>query len=305
MTRLLVLIALAGAVALPVAQSGAPLGSPRAAAARGGPLPDRETFLAEARKRLASNDLLQSRYSYRVRVTEVRMNPFGRIGTGPVEVYEVYPVVPGRLTYRRLIERDGVRVSPADLQLADRQFLARYAQWQREVAREGQDERAARLEREAAERQKDRARADETMRLFDFTLERRDTLDGAPMIVVRFAPKPDAQPRSREGRVASSFAGTAWVHEHEYEVMRVEAEAFSEAVFGYGLIARLHKGAKALFTRRKFGTAWLPLESRVTGTGRALLVRKIAFNYLREYSDYRLFDPADLQSRLAAAIGNN
>jgi hypothetical protein len=289
MTRLLALIALAGAAALPVAQ----------------PLPDRETFLAEARKRLASNDLLQSRYSYRERVTDVRTNPFGRIGTGPIEVYEVYPVVPGRLTYRRLMERDGVGVSPADLQQADRQFLARYTQWQRDVAREGRDERAARLEREAAERQKDRARANETMGLFDFTLERRDTLDGATVIVVRFAPKPDAQPRSREGRIASSFAGIAWVHEHEYEVMRVEAEAVSEAVFGYGIIARLHKGAKALFTRRKFGRAWLPVESRVTGTGRAMVFRKIAFNYLRQYSDYRLFDPAELQSRLAAATGNN
>jgi hypothetical protein len=268
-------------------------------------LPDRETFLAEARKRLASNDLLQSRYSYRERVTEVRMNPFGKLGTGPLQIYEVYPVVPGDLTYRRLIERDGVRVPAAELLLADRQFLARYYQWQRDIAREGENERDARLKREAAAREKDLAQAKEAIGLFDFTLDRRDTLEGQPVIVVRFRPKPNAQPRSREARIASTFAGLAWIHEREFEVMRVEAEALDDTVFGYGIIARLHKGAKAVFTRRKFGDVWLPVETQVDGSGRAMLFRKVTFNYLRQYSDYRLFNPAELTERLGVATGNN
>src|ERR671918_2088938 len=86
-------------------------------AAQDAPLPDRESFLAEARKRLASNELLQSRYSFRERVTDVRFNPFGAIGNGPIEVYEVYPVVAGQLTYRRLVERAGAPVPPAELLL--------------------------------------------------------------------------------------------------------------------------------------------------------------------------------------------
>ena len=143
------------------------------------------------------------------------------------------------------------------------------------------------------------------MGLFAFSLERRDILEGQPVIVVRFSPKPDVQPHTREGRIAASFSGFAWVHEREHEVMRVEAEAIADTVFGYGVIARLHKGAKALFTRRKFGDVWLPVETRVTGTGRAMLFRKVTINYLREYSDYRLFDPAQLTTRLGGATGNN
>ena len=269
------------------------------------PLPDRETFLAEARKRLASNELLQSRYSFKERVTDVRFNPFGAIGTGPIEVYEVYPVVAGQLTYRRLIERGGLPVPPGELLLADRQFLARYYQWQRDLAKEGQDERQARLKREADEREKDRARAAEAVGLFQFTLERRETLEGQPVIAVRFAPRPNAQPHSREGRVAASFAGTAWIHEREHEVMRVEAEAVTDTAFGYGVIARLHNGAKARFIRRKLGDVWLPIETRVTGTGRAMLFRKVTINYLREYSDYRLFDLAEFTKRIGVARGNN
>jgi hypothetical protein len=261
-------------------------------------MPDREAFLAETRKRLASNDLLQSGYAYRERVTDVRMNPLGRIGTGPIEVYDVYPIAGKTLTYKRLIERDGASVAPAVLTAADSEFLARYQEWRRAAAVEGQSERDARLLRQRIAAERDRARASEAIGLFEFALERRDTLEGQAVIVVSFKPKPDAQPRTREGRVAASFAGFAWVHEHEYQVMRVEAEAITDTSFGLGVIAKLHRGAKALFTRRRFGDVWLPVETHVTGTGRAMLFRKVTINYLRQYSDYRPFDPAELPSLL-------
>ena len=103
-----------------------------------------------------------------------------------------------------------------------------------------------RLLRQKIAAERDRARASEAMGLFDFALERRDTLEGQPVIVVSFKPKPNAQPRSREGRIAASFVGFAWVHEHEYQVMRVEAEAITDTSFGFGVIAKLHRGAKAL-----------------------------------------------------------
>ena len=264
-------------------------------------MPDRETFLAEARKRLASNDLLQSGYAYRERVSELRMNPFGRIGTGPVETYDVYPVAGKALTYRRLLERDGIPVPQAEVAAADREFLARYQEWRRAAAAEGQSEREARLQRQKIAAERDRASANEAMGLFDFALDRRETLEGQPAIVVSFKPKPNAAPRSREGRIAASFAGFAWVHEHDYQLMRVEAEAVTDMSFGFGVIARLHRGAKARLTRRQFGDVWLPVETHLTGTGKALVFRKVTVNYLRQYSDYRPFDPADLPSLLAGS----
>lgn len=290
MSRLWAIAALVGAasVALP------------ATLAQSNGLPDRETFLAEARKRLAGNEVLQSRYTYRERVTRVRFNPFGQMGTGPVDVYQVYPIADD-LTYRRLLERNGVAVPREELAEADRDFMARYQQWRRALEREGQDERTARLKRQAEERARDRARAEEAMGLFEFTLERRDTLEGQPVIVVRFKPKPDARPQSREARIAASFAGRAYVHEHEYQLMRVDAEAVTDTSFGYGVIARLHKGAKAIARRHKVGDAWLPVETRMNGTGRALLFRKVEINYVREYSNYRLFEPSELPTLLASA----
>ncbi len=160
------------------------------------------------------------------------------------------------------------------------------------------------MQRQQIAAERDRARANEAMDLFQFALVRRDTLDGQPVIVVSFKPNPNVEPRTREGRVAASFAGLAWVHEHEYQVMRVEAEAIVDTSFGLGVVAKLNRGAKALFTRRRIGDVWLPVETHVTGTGRAMLFRKVTINYLRQYSDYHSFEPADLPSLLAVSTGS-
>lgn len=262
------------------------------------PLPDQGQFFAEVRKRLASNDLIQSRFSYRERVTELRFNLFGRMGTGPVRVYDVYPHPNDDLTYRRLVEEDGRPLTVEELDDQDRDYRKRLADWQRRVAREGVSERLARLREAEEARLKDEARAKEALDLFTFVIERRDTFEGQPAIVIRFAPKPDQSPRTREGRVAYAFGGQAWVHEHDYEVMLVDATAIDDVSFGFGLIARLHKGSTARFVRRRIAGAWLPVSTRFEGTGRAMLVRKVVIDFSRDYSDYRPFEPAELPVRL-------
>jgi hypothetical protein len=199
MPRLWTVAAFVGALSIAIA---APAAEQQIA-----PLPDRDTFLAETRKRLVGNEVLQNRYSYRERVTRLRFNPFGQMGTGPQDVYEVYPVAEG-LTYRRLIERSGTPVPTPDLAAADREFIERYEDWKRDLAREGQDERAARLRREETDRARDRARASEAMRMFDFRLERREVLEGQPTIVIASSRNPT---RGRAaGRRRSLRALQAW-----------------------------------------------------------------------------------------------
>jgi hypothetical protein len=266
--------------------------------AQDSPLPDSAAFLVEVRKRIASNDLIQSHFSYRERATELRLNPFGRMGTGPVLVHEVYPHPNDDLTYRRLVERDGHELPLADLADQDRRYRERLTQWQRQIAREGRSEREARQRKDAEARAKDQAQANEALDLFTFTLDGRETWEGQPAITITFVPKPDAHPRTREGRVAAAFAGKAWVHEYEYQVMRVEAKAVDDVMFGFGVVARLNKGSTAVFTRRRIGDAWLPVETRFNGAGRALLFRKVQIDFTRAYYAYRPFDPSELPSRL-------
>jgi hypothetical protein len=266
------------------------------------PLPDQATFFAEARKRLASNDLIQSRYSFRERTTELRLNPFGRsMGTGPVNVYEVYPHPEEELTYRRLIERDGAPLSAKELAEQDREYREKLEAWQRRLAREGTSDRAERLQRAAEAKARDEAMAREALEMFDFEIVGRDTWHGEPAIVVTFTPRPNASPRSREGRVARAFTGKAWIHEFDYELMNVEAHAIDDVAFGWGMIAKLYRGSTARFTRQKIDGVWLPVASRFEGSGKALLVRRVVIKFARDYYDYRPFDQADLPARLGWA----
>jgi hypothetical protein len=262
------------------------------------PLPDQARFFAEVQKRLASNDLIQSRYSYRERSTEVRLNPFGAMGTGQEMVYEVYPHPNDELTYRRLVERGGRQLTTEEIREQDRAYRERLAAWERRMAREGVSDRLLRLRKAQDEQLKDEARAREALDMFHFAIAGREIRDGQPAIIITFTPKANAEPRSREGRIASAFAGRVWVHEHDYEVMHVEARAITDVSFGFGLIGRLHKGTTAVFTRRRVNGSWLPVQTDFEGTARALLFRKVVFDYSRTYYAYQPFEPGDLPERL-------
>src|SRR5687768_11096255 len=74
-------------------------------------LPHRESFLPEVREALTRSHLLWHRYAYKERRTDLHLNPFGRMGTGGTRVIDVRPSANPRLTYRRVIERNGVPVS--------------------------------------------------------------------------------------------------------------------------------------------------------------------------------------------------
>jgi len=77
------------------------------------PLPDFNTFAAEVKKHLATDEERQSGYVFNERRVEQKVNAAGRVTDESVKVYEVYPGLPGEDRYRRLIEEDG-RSTPPD-----------------------------------------------------------------------------------------------------------------------------------------------------------------------------------------------
>jgi hypothetical protein len=235
------------------------------------------------------------RFSHKERSTEIRFNPFARMGPWPKVLTEVFPSADDQFTYRRILERDGRPMSDLDEQ--DRKYRARLEAHQRELSGEPAGTRAARLKAEELDRAKQEANVRSTLDLFTFTLERREMWEGVPAIVVRFVPKPGGQATSREARVAKGFSGRAWVHEHDGDVMHVKAQAIEDVSFGFGLVGRLYQGSSIEFSRQKIQGAWLPTLTVFKGTGRVFL-RWVDIDFRREYFDYRPYDPADLADRL-------
>ena len=77
------------------------------------PLPEYDSFVAEVKKRLQTDEALQSGYAFSERHTEQKVDGSGKVKEQHVQVFEVYPPLPGEEPYRRLIEEDGKPV-PAD-----------------------------------------------------------------------------------------------------------------------------------------------------------------------------------------------
>jgi len=249
---------LAGCV-LVLSASPASLQSPGSVPSESRPLPDEETFFAETRENLARSMRVQNRYAYKERRTELHMNPFGRLGTGGIVLYEVTPAPDGSATYRRLLARDGKPVA---------------------------DSEPERQERRA--RPQGRSAVDDAVEVLSFAMDRRETLDGRDTIVVQFEPKPEGKATTREGRIARVMTGTIWVDEAAREVIRAEATAIDSLSYGFGIIARLNEGTQVTLTREPVdGDIWLPTSISLMGQGRAILFRRLAIDHVIDWFDYR------------------
>jgi hypothetical protein len=223
------------------------------------PLPDRQQFFESTRTNLERSQSRQAGYAYRERRRQLHTNPFGRLGTGTgTEEFEVTPLPDGGVS-RTLVARDGKPVKDA------------------ETTRSRPRTRTSR-----------RSAVADTADALELTLDRRERRNGRDVIVVTFSPKPNAQPQTREGKLARLFRGTIFVDEADAEVVRVEAVAVDDISYGLGVVARLNKGATVTLVRERVdGDTWMPTSIRFAGDGRAMLFRKLHVDHLIEWFDYR------------------
>jgi protein involved in temperature-dependent protein secretion len=86
------------------------------------------------------------------------------------------------------------------------------------------------------------------------------------------------------------FRARVWINEADYQLVRVDLEAIDDVTYGWGLVGRLHKGAKITYERKKVNDeVWLPARLRIIGTGRAVVFRTFAIDSTTEWSDYKKF----------------
>ena len=229
-------------------------------AAQQSDLPDAEPFFKAARENMSRANREQHRYAYKERRTELHTNPFGRLGTGDVAVYEVTPGPEPSVTFRRLLEKNGKPVHNSKPERHERRIRAQAV-----------------------------SSVDDTVAALTFSIDRREVVNGRRMIVVRFEPRTDADPQTREGKLARAFKGLIWVDEDAREVSRVQATAIDDLSYGFGLLARLNKGGVVTLMRERIDDRiWLPTSIAFKGNGRALLaIRKLTIDFAVEWREYR------------------
>ncbi len=260
------------------------------AAGQDRPLPDYATFMAEARKRLEADDVRTSEYVYVETQREQKLDASGTSTKETLDVFESYPALPNESRWRRQTVKDGKPVPPEELAKVDRERQQKVLEYAKKLEQNPEKVREAeRKKHDEEKRESDRA-VDDMLRVYDIKMIGREVVSGYQTIVLSFTPKKDARPQTSDGKIMRHFAGKAWVSESEYEVVRVEAEAIETASFGLGLLARVHKGSKAAFERRKVnGEQWLPARATYTGSARVMLVKIMRIGGTLEFSDYRKF----------------
>jgi hypothetical protein len=252
------------------------------------PLPDYETFTAQVKKHLATDEARQSGYTFIERRIEQRLDASGRTTEEAVKVFEVYPGLPGEDRYRRLIEEDGKPVPPDKLAQQDRERQRDVESYARKLSSEPEREKATRaIEKERA---RYTAAVDDIFRVYDVRMAKRESIEGHNTILATLTPKADPKPRTDDGKIMTHFKALAWISESDYELVRAEIEAVDTLSFGLGLLARVHKGTVATYQRRKVNNeVWLPERVTWTASAKVLLLKSLRLRGVSEFSNYRKF----------------
>ena len=263
------------------------------------PLPDQESFLQETRKHLQTDSALQSSYVYVETRRETKFDKHGRTSEESVKVFESYPGLPGEARWERLIAENGRPVPPEELAKQDRERQIKAARMVRRLTEDGPKERARQdREYQKARRERDDA-VNDIYSVFDIRMIGRERIEGHDTIAFALMPRADAKPRTSDGRQMRHFKVQAWISESDHELVKLDAEAIDTLSFGLGVLARLHKGARLSFLRRKInGEVWLPAVVSYSGSARVSLLFTLRRGGTSEYSGYRKYS-VDTSSTLS------
>ena len=254
------------------------------------PLPNQESFLLDTRQHLQTDSTLQSSYVYVETRRELKLDKGGRTREESVKVFESYPGFPGEDRWERLIAEDGRPVPAEELARQDREREQKANEMVQRLARNSSKE----LARQERELQKARRERDEVVsdiyNVFEIRMIGRERVEDHDTIAFVLTPRRDAKPTTRAGDQIRHFSVRAWVSENDHELVKLEAEAIDDLTFGWGVLGRLHKGARLSFLRRKVnGEVWLPAVVNYSGSARVGLLVTLRRSGTSEFSGYRKY----------------
>jgi len=277
------------------------LATPLAAQQR--PLPDQQAFLQEVRKHLDTDEFRQLGYMYVETRRDRKLDKAGQPIGESVKILESYPGLPGEERWQRVLSEDGKAIPPQELERRDRERQKHVEEYARKLAKDP-EQMKAKEERERERRRRELAESiDDIYRVFDVRMVSREAIEGHDTILLALTPRHDANPRTRAGGIMRNFNVRAWISESDYELVRLDAEAIDTVSIGFGLLARVHKGSKASFQRRKVnGESWLPARADYFVSVRVGLLAVLRRGGSVEFSNYKKFG-VDSSYRIATPDG--
>jgi hypothetical protein len=251
------------------------------------PLPELKPFLAEVRRTLHTDDLLLSQYTYTEKRTQVELDSRQKPKKTDVNVFEVFPGSPERVGYHRLVLKNGAPLTSAESAKEDQRIKKRIETVQGNRGRRPPAElEQARIQRSRKEEQI----LDDVFGVYEIKIVGRETLADRPAVLLAFTPRNTYKPKTFEGSSMQHVAGRAWIDEKDHQLARIEAEVIEPISVGFGILAKLQKGASITEERRKFNDEiWLPFRTEVLLNARLLLLKGFNLCQIVEYSDHKKY----------------
>jgi hypothetical protein len=187
--------------------------------------------------------------------------------------------------YRRMLERDGRPLPPAEQTKQQDKLDKSVAK----LARETPEEKRRRLADYEARRRKEREFLRQIPDAYDLRTEGEAQVDGHDTWVIAGTPKAGYRAQDRDAKALLKIRGKIWVDKSSYQWVRLEAETTETIAFGL-FLARLNSGAKLVFEQTHAADdLWLPKRLYMSGAGRLGLIKRIAMDQEITWTDYRKF----------------
>jgi hypothetical protein len=229
-----------------------------------------------------ANWLRMQDYTWMARSTQRHFDSDGKVKSTERSAWET--VMLDGEPYRRMLERDGQSLPPAEQKKQQDKLDKSVAK----LAHETPEEKQRRLADYERQRRKEREFLRQIPDVYDLRIEGDAQVDGHDAWVIVGTPKAGFRARG-DAWALLKIRGKLWVDKSNYQWVRLEAETTETIAFGL-FLARLNPGAMLVFEQTHVADdLWLPKRIYVKGAGRVGLIKRIAMEQETDWSNYRKF----------------
>jgi hypothetical protein len=231
-------------------------------------------------------------YTYTEKTTLINLDSGGKTRDTETSVYHVIQGPQSWQYYRKLISKNGVLLSAAELEKQDREQRKREQKLQIEMKKPAQQSKTS-----APAGKKDEMFCspascpfnDFVTRVFDIQVVRREMIDGHATVLITFKKKAGLKPKSVDEKFMQHLALRAWITEQEHEPLRLEVQLLDAVSFGYGVLGKIRPGSGVVQERRKINDeVWAPVRVEMSMAGRLLVVKRNQ-RQITEFSDFKKY----------------
>ena len=240
-------------------------------------------------------------YTYTETTTLINRDSEGKTRDTETSVYHVILGPEPWQDYRKLISKNGVPLSAAELEKQDREQKKREQKRQIEMekaAREAEKKNAAQQSNPPAPAGKEDEMFctpascpfnDFVTRVYDIQVVRREVIDGYATVLITFNKKAGLKPKSVDEKFLQHLTLHAWITEKEHEPLRLEVQLLDAVSFGYGVFGKIKPGSGGVQERRKIDDeVWAPVGVEMSMAGRLLVVKRNQ-RQITEFSDFKKY----------------